>query len=93
MHVLTYENYKCVSAFSMCNKHSLEQSLLCGCYFCCNIYSPTLISEFVDEDEEEHNATAICPMCGVDWVIAEYDYSHIIDKGVLEHMHRFAFRK
>jgi hypothetical protein len=43
---------------------------LCGCFYCCKIYSPTNITEWTDHDDLGQGLTAICPKCGIDSVIA-----------------------
>lgn len=41
----------------------------CGCFYCCSVFSPTEIEEWVDEDPAGTGQTALCPRCGIDSVI------------------------
>lgn len=47
---------------------SLLDSVLCGCYYCCKIYSPLKIRNW-----EDYQQTAVCPKCGIDAVVP-FDY-------------------
>ncbi|CAN5360026.1 hypothetical protein BH11ACT6_BH11ACT6_02580 [soil metagenome] len=51
------------------NRAALEQSTICGCFYCCRVYSPEAIDEWVDE--LSGGQTALCPGCGIDSVIAD----------------------
>lgn len=46
------------------NKKTLQESELCGCFFCFSIFSPKEIKSWWDNDN-----TAECPICGIDTVI------------------------
>ncbi len=50
----------------MKNRIELEASVLCGCFYCISIYSP---SEMVDWIGDSEGLTADCPRCGIDAVI------------------------
>jgi len=54
------------------NKGALENSSICGCFYCLNTFLPNEIKEWVREDE-----TAICPKCGIDSVIGDNPESPI----------------
>lgn len=61
---------------SVQNRLSLENSDLCGCFYCLKIFSPAKIEAWLDEDQ-----TALCPMCGIDslltdkrWITKEFLY-------------------
>ena len=43
--------------------------VVCGCFHCCQIFSPSLITEWVDENAAGDGQTAMCPLCGIDSVI------------------------
>jgi hypothetical protein len=61
------------SEFSIRNRDALTISSLAACYYCQTVFSPTDISEFVDD-----SATALCPHCGIDAVLpssAGYSFS------------------
>ncbi len=55
---------------SSIHRQSLLESELCGCFHCCEIYSPEIIGEWVDKDDTGLGQTAMCPKCGIDSVIA-----------------------
>ena len=40
----------------------------CGCFYCCSIFQPSEIQEWIDE-QEGVGQTALCPKCGIDSVI------------------------
>ena len=63
------------------NRAELEQSELCGCFYCMTIFHPNCISEWIDEAE-----TAVCPNCSVDAVIGSVS-GYPITKEFLERMH------
>ncbi|HSN91179.1 MAG TPA: hypothetical protein VLS93_08110 [Anaeromyxobacteraceae bacterium] len=41
----------------------------CGCFYCCSVFHPTEIEDWVDEDRAGAGQTALCPRCGIDSVI------------------------
>ncbi|MCG1022697.1 cytoplasmic protein [Sutcliffiella horikoshii] len=71
--------------FSSLHKNELVEDKKCGCFFCLEIYSPTLITEWIDQDQ-----TAICPHCGIDSVIGESS-GYPITKEFLEKMNKVWF--
>jgi hypothetical protein len=56
--------HKCSSS----HRDEVETSEVCGCFYCLTIFSPTEITEWVDE-VNGIGTTAICPHCGIDSVI------------------------
>lgn len=48
------------------HRKQLENSTVCGCFFCLEIFSPKEIHEWVDNDD-----TALCPYCGIDSVLGD----------------------
>ena len=48
------------------NKELIENSELCGCYYCLKIFKPNKIKRWLDE-----GLTATCPNCGVDSVVGD----------------------
>lgn len=58
-----------IAAHEYCtnNKESLRGDSVCGCFYCLEIYSPTEITEWI----EDTKGTALCPYCGIDSVIGE----------------------
>ena len=67
------------TAIREAHKHSsnhrleLAGSTLCGCFYCCQTFSPTEIRDWVDpaDDDLETGTTALCPFCGIDSVIGD----------------------
>lgn len=60
----------CIKAhkYSFANKSMLEKDEKCGCFYCCNIFSPKEITEWT---KDESGFTARCPYCCVDSVIGK----------------------
>jgi hypothetical protein len=54
------------AAHKLSNVHrsSLEQSDICGCFYCLDTYQHDEIEEWIDRD-----LTALCPKCGIDSVL------------------------
>lgn len=48
------------------HKRELLRSKICGCFFCLKIFSPTEITDWIDDDD-----TALCPACSIDAIIGE----------------------
>jgi hypothetical protein len=57
---------------SSCHRSEIENSVLCGCFFCKKTFPPNKIVEWTDDDQ-----TALCPVCGVDSVIGDGSGSQI----------------
>jgi len=55
-----------ISAHKHVSKHrsEIEESELCGCFYCLQIYQPSIIASWIDDE-----STALCPHCGIDSVI------------------------
>ena len=51
---------------SINNKEELSKSNSCGCFYCKEIFNPSIIEEWTD-----NKTTAICPKCGVDSIIGD----------------------
>jgi hypothetical protein len=81
------EEYPTIAAHRKSSNHRDEilASALCGCFYCCETFSPLEIEEWVDED-----TTALCPRCGIDSVIGAAS-GYPIDKGFLGAMRRHWF--
>jgi hypothetical protein len=52
------------------HRSEVAGSKVCGCFYCCSVFPPTRIEEWVDEVNGQ-GQTALCPMCGVDSVIGD----------------------
>ena len=68
------------------HRATIEHSSLCGCFFCCKVFSPTLIKEWIDGGQ-----TAVC-LCGIDSVIGSVSGYKLTD-GFLKAMCRFWFNR
>jgi len=63
------ENHRRAHQHCSNNREELMKSNLCGCFYCLEVYSPTEITDWVDEDENGIGRTALCAKCGIDSVI------------------------
>ena len=52
---------------SFSNKEQIEKSEKCGCFFCCEIFSPSEITDYLPDEPP----TAECPFCYTDSVIGD----------------------
>ena len=71
----------------MNNREELQHGNVCGCFYCGQIYSPKLISEWVPDVDGQ---TAVCPFCGIDSVIGNAS-GYPIQKELLDRMRRYWF--
>lgn len=70
------QNYlKMLHRQSIGNKARLSDAKDCGCFFCFSHF-PASAAEYWDDEGGE---TAVCPKCGIDSVIGEYDDERIPD--------------
>lgn len=67
------------------HRQEVENSELCGCFYCCATFRPDEITEWVDENEEGIGQCAICPKCGIDSVIGSQS-GFKIDEAFLREM-------
>lgn len=65
-------------SYVLAHKHSsyhrreIEESKLCGCFYCLEIFHPNEIKNYSWTDEwDGKNQTALCPRCGIDSVIGD----------------------
>ena len=78
-------DYKSAHQHSSNHREQIQNSDICGCFYCLSIYRPTEINEWIDKDEKEIGQTALCPRCAIDSVIG--DKSGIpIDQEFLKNM-------
>jgi hypothetical protein len=71
--------------FSSRHREKLEHDEVCGCFHCQKIFSPSLIVEWVDDEN-----TAVCPFCGIDSIIG-VSSGFPITKNFLMKMHNVWF--
>lgn len=72
--------------FSINNRPSLANDEKCGCFQCLRIFSPSEITEWIEDED----GTAICPYCGVDAIIGESS-GYPITKEFLSEMQKHWF--
>jgi hypothetical protein len=52
------------------NAHEIASSTICGCFYCCQTYIPTEVTEWIDDTiHGQEGRTALCPKCSIDSVI------------------------
>jgi hypothetical protein len=65
------------------HREELEQSEVCGCFYCCR----TCMAAEVEEWIREGRGTALCPHCGVDAVIGSASGYPVGEQQFLRSMH------
>lgn len=82
---MKYTNTFLEEAHKHCSSHRNEilSSDRCGCFYCLQVFSPSEIEEWIEEDIKG-GETAICPKCGIDSVLGSK--FPIEDKQFLEEM-------
>ena len=80
------------------NGSELRKSDRAGCFYCCSIFRPSEIRDWVDEgkdanllDEPRDGSTALCPKCGIDSVIGDASGFPVRDQDFLKEMNRLWF--
>jgi hypothetical protein len=61
------------------NKTQVLKSRLCGCFHCCERFSPDKIEEWADGD-----LTALCPHCHIDAIICDTNEFPVTEKFLSE---------
>ncbi len=51
----------------MITRKNLKEENLCGCFYCLEIFHPSEIEEWIDNNE----STALCPYCETDAIIGQ----------------------
>ncbi len=84
-----YSNQDVIKAhdYSINNKSALLKDNKCGCFYCNKIFSPTEITQWIEDKIDD---TAICPFCCIDSVIGESS-GFPITKEFLMMMHDYWF--
>ena len=85
-HRLSLEDQRSVHKHSSRHRNEIEQSTLCGCFYCLETFSPSVIEDWCDDGD-----TALCPKCGIDSVLGNARMEFATDGNVLRQMHRFWF--
>ena len=70
---------------SIRNKKQLEQSKICGCFSCCEIFPPSEITDYISDEEP----TAECPYCHIDAVIGDASGFPITEEFLRKMMYRW----
>lgn len=73
-------------AHSSHHREGIEHSAAVGCFYCCETYAPSLIEEWIDEEN-----TALCPKCGIDSVIGTASGFPVTDTAFLKAMNKAWF--
>ena len=77
---------------SISNWDDLSRSTICGCYHCRKIFLSNEIHDWIGMDgRSADSATALCPFCGMNSVIAESS-SYPLKQDFLSHMNKYWFR-
>lgn len=67
------------------NRVEVEQSEICGCFYCLKTFSSKEVNKWVNGD-----STAICPKCGIDSVLGN-EANFDLTPQFLKSMNRFWF--
>ena len=83
---MTKEEIESAAKHSLNNKHEIEKSKMCGCYYCMRTFPASLIRHhnynYIDGD-----GTAFCPFCEKDAVIGDASGVPINKKVLTEIFH------
>jgi hypothetical protein len=64
------DDLKIAHQCSIRNQASVQNSVLCGCFYCLEIYSPVILTEDdLRAEENDGSKTYYCHYCGIDSVI------------------------
>lgn len=66
------------------HREALQQSHVCGCFYCCSTLSAAEVEEWLDDED----GTALCPRCGIDSVIGSKSGYPVSDQHFLKAMHQ-----
>ena len=67
------------------NEQEINDSLMCGCFYCLNVFEPYEIVEWTQ------GGNAICPNCSIDSVVGDSSGYPIMDKKFMRNMHDIWF--
>ncbi|MDZ8119529.1 cytoplasmic protein [Pontiella sp. NLcol2] len=76
--------------YSSDHRKQIEQSTICGCFYCLAKFKPSAIEEWIDENDDEVGQTALCPRCDIDSVIGSESGFEITDD-LLKKMNKYWF--
>ena len=72
------------------HRSEIEESKICGCFFCCVTFGSAEIQDWVDKNVEGIGQTALCPKCGIDSVIGDKSGFNL-SKDFLSQMNEYWF--
>jgi hypothetical protein len=72
--------------YSSWHRKDVIKSDVCGCFYCLATFGSSEINDWVDEDTNLVEQTALCPKCNIDAVIGEASGLPITDKNFLIQM-------
>ncbi len=84
---ITEEELKAAHKCCIHHRRAIEASAACGCFFCLRVFPPDQITEWTDDE-----ATALCPHCGIDSVLATAS-GIAITPPFLSAMHDYYFKR
>ncbi|MNY70734.1 hypothetical protein D3C86_2089260 [compost metagenome] len=73
---------------SSAHRSQIEASAKCGCFYCLNVFAPSQIEEWVDDDD-----TALCPRCGIDSVIGDASGVPVTNANFMQSMQNLWFQR
>jgi hypothetical protein len=71
------------------HRDEIQNSEICGCFYCFAVFKPDAIENWVDE-RDGIGQTPLCPMCGIDAVIGSRS-GFLINEVFLKKMHQHWF--
>ena len=74
------------------HRPEIEQSELCGCFYCCETFEAREIAEWIDENAQGIGQCALCPRCGIDSVIGSHS-GFPINQSFLQEMKQYWFKQ
>ncbi|MDB9496457.1 cytoplasmic protein [Spirulina major CS-329] len=77
-------------AHSIRHYDEIQRSDTCGCFYCCQIFPPSQIKEWVQDGDRPADQTALCPHCGIDSIISSAS-GYPITAAFLHRMHDYWF--
>jgi hypothetical protein len=80
------QHIKNAPSMTMRNRNAVEESEVCGCYYCLSVFSKHDIVDWTDNSQ-----TAICPKCNVDSVLAQ-SHGISLEQDVLQKIHDYWFK-
>jgi len=87
---------ECEQLLAQSRRHrpAIEKSRICGCFHCEQFLAPHQIESWVadlGEGADGPEQTALCPWCGVDAVLPEWNGVYPMGVGLLRRMHWYPF--